>query len=130
MRVTRTAKWMALAMFVAIVIVAVVYAGAGPTHRLSLALRATARWSFLLFCLGTYGGALTTLFGSRFLALARNARDLGLAFASAHLVHVALVAWLLYNLKEPFPRVPLTVFSIGVFWIYLLAAISLGGTLS
>jgi hypothetical protein len=91
---------------------------------------ATARWSFFWFCLATYGGALTTLFGTSFQALACRAREFGLAFAAAHVVHIALVVWLLYRSPEPFPRVSLTVFSIGVFWVYLLAVISLSSTLS
>jgi hypothetical protein len=107
MRRNRTIEWMGLALIVAIGIVAAIYVSVAPLHRLGMALRATARWSFLWFCLATYGGALATLFGPRFLPLARNARDLALAFASAHLVHVALV----------------------MFWVYLLAVISLSGTL-
>jgi hypothetical protein len=70
------------------------------------------------------------LFGSRFQALARQGRDFGLAFASAHSVHLALVAWLLYTSSFAIPRLYLIVFSIGVFWVYVLAAFSLSGTLS
>jgi hypothetical protein len=99
-------------------------------QRLGIALRATARWSFLWFCLATYGGALATLFGASFQALARRGRDFGLAFASAHLVHVALVVWLLYVSPDPFPRLRLVIFSIGVFWTYVLAVFSLSSTLS
>jgi hypothetical protein len=95
-----------------------------------MALRATARWSFLWFCLATYGGALTTLFGSRFQPLARRGRDFGLAFAAAHLVHIALVIWLLARSTVPFPRLQLIIFSLGVFWVYLLAVFSLSSRLS
>jgi hypothetical protein len=130
MRKFRTAEWMGGAFVVGTAILIAVYAVADPLHRLGMALRATARWSFLLFCLSSYGGALTTLFGSTFLPLARRAREFGLAYASAHLVHVALVVWLLYRATEPFPRLPLAVFSVGVFCTYVLALISLSRTLS
>ncbi len=130
MRKIGTATWMVGAFLVGLAIVAAVYALGTPTHRLGMALRATARWSFLWFCLATYGGALSTLFGSRFQALAGQGRDFGLAFASAHSVHLALVAWLLYSSPYAIPPLYLIVFSIGVFWIYVLAAFSLSGTLS
>jgi hypothetical protein len=129
-RKIRKAEWMAAALVAALAIVVVIYAIADPSRRLGMALRATARWSFLWFCLASYGGALTTLFGCGFQALARRARDFGLAFAAAHLVHITLVVWLLYRSPEPFPRVSLVIFCIGVFWVYLLAAISLSSTLS
>jgi len=121
---------MGAAFAVGLLIAITVFAVAVPTQRLGMALRATARWSFLWFCLATYGGALTTLFGSRFQALARRGRDFGLAFAAAHLVHVALVVWLLYTSTDPFPRLQLIIFSIGVFCIYVLAVFSLSSTLS
>jgi hypothetical protein len=130
MRKMRAPEWMVAALVVGMVICAAVYAIAAPPQRLGMALRATARWSFLWFCLATYGGALTTLFGSRFQPLARRGRDFGLAFAAAHLVHIALVAWLLARSTVPFPRLQLIIFSLGVFWVYLLALFSLGSRLS
>jgi hypothetical protein len=78
-----TATWMAVAFIVGLLIVAAVYAVGAPTQRLGMALRDTARWSFLWFCLATYGGALTALFGPRWLPLARRGREFGLAFAAA-----------------------------------------------
>jgi hypothetical protein len=121
---------MVAAFLVGLAIIATVYAVGTPTHRLGMALRATARWSFLMFCLATYGGALSVLFGPAFQALARRGRELGLAFAAAHSAHIALVVWLLYSSPYPLPRVYLIVFSIGVFWLYVLAAFSLSSTLS
>jgi hypothetical protein len=41
------------------------------------------------------GSVLTTLFGPAFEPIKRRTREFGLAFASAHLVHLALVAWLI-----------------------------------
>lgn len=110
---------------VAIAIAGLVYVVAAPNHRLGMALRATARWSFLWFCLATCGSALNTLFGDELRNLGARGRELGLAFASAHTVHIVLVVWLLYRLTKPFPRFYLIVFSVGVFWVYLLAFLSL-----
>jgi hypothetical protein len=92
--------------------------------RLGVALRSTARWSFVLFWLSYVGGALVTLFGTRFQPLARRGRDLGLSFASAHLVHLGLVA-LLISIKGGYPRGSLIFFGTGVFFIYLLALLSI-----
>src|SRR5271154_1690380 len=58
------------------------------------ALDVTARWSFLLFWLAYAGGALGSLFRPAFHGLARRGREFGLAFASAHLVHIGLIVWL------------------------------------
>jgi hypothetical protein len=86
-------------------------------------LRATARWSFVLFWLASCGGALATLFGARFQALAQRARDFGLSFASAHLAHLGLVAWVLLT-APPLSRNLLIFLCAGVFWTYLLAILS------
>jgi hypothetical protein len=91
-----------------------------------LALELTARWSFLLFWLAYTCGALATLFG--WAALAGRGRELGLAFAAAHLVHVGLVI----QLGIIMGRVPLSgglllFFLIGLVFTYLLALLSFGG---
>ena len=97
-------------------------AGVGGTTE---ALRLTARWSYVLFWLAYAGGALATLFGARFAALARRGRELGLAFAAAHLVHVALVVWLYHISREPpVGRFALVYFGIAVVFTYLLALLS------
>jgi hypothetical protein len=101
---------------------------AGPGERVAGALRATARWSFILFWLASVGRALATLFGERFRALAAHARDLGLSYASAHLVHVGLVVWIYYYAIVHGREVPsqntLVFFGIAVFWTYLIALLS------
>jgi hypothetical protein len=126
-----TATWMASAFVVGLALAVTVYAVGTPAHRLGMALRTTARWSFLWFCLATYGGALTALFGSRFQALARHGRDFGLAFTAAHSVHIGVVAWLFYSAPQAIPPpVYLIVFFIGAFWVYVLAAFTLSSTLS
>lgn len=118
-----TIELMVATFGVALAIIIVIRVIEGPAQRLDTALRATARWSFLWFWLASTGGALATLFGSSYQALAQRARDFGLAFASAHLAHVGLVAWLLYGAVTPFPH--LAFFAIGVVWIYLLALLSI-----
>jgi len=100
-----------------------------PGERLSMALRVTARWSFLWFFLASTSGALARIFGSPFQPLAQRARDFGLSFASAHLAHIGLVGWLLLTSDKPFSRPLLVFFGIGAFFIYLLALLSISARL-
>jgi len=88
-----------------------------------IALRVTARWSFLLFWLAYTGSATARLFGPRLAGLARRARDFGLAFASAQVVHVSLVLWIFYLAPES--NGGMVFFWVGIFCTYLLALISL-----
>jgi hypothetical protein len=120
-----TKEWMAASFLVGLGIVLAVRAGAEPGERVVIALRATARWSFLLFWLASAGGALNTLFGSRFQALPHRARDFGLAFASAHLVHLGVVAWVYYASPDPPRRSTLIFFGIAAIWTYVLAILSI-----
>jgi len=119
--------WTGAAFGIALAMAAVVLGLDGPNNRsVRLALELTARWSFILFFLAYAGNALAALFG--WTALKGRGRALGLSFASAHLVHVGLVIWLGYILG----RVPLTgglllFFLAGLFFVYLLAALSFGG---
>lgn len=119
--------WMGTAFGIALVVAAVVLGLNGPDNEsVRLALELTARWSFLLFLLAYTGNALAALFG--WTVLGGHARDFGLSFASAHLVHIGLVVWLGTILG----RVPLTgglllFFLIALFFTYLLAALSFGG---
>jgi hypothetical protein len=124
MQKRHTPVWMAGSFAVALAIAFVAREAAAPGDKLEFALKATARCSFLLFWLAYAGAPLATVFGVKFRALAQRGRDFGLAFASAHLVHLALVAWLLRNATTPFPRPALTFLSIGVLWIYLLMILS------
>jgi hypothetical protein len=115
--------WMAAAFAVELAVACFTLAVLGTNeHALFIALRATARWSFLVFWLAYTGGALATLCGPRFAPLARRGRALGLAFAAAHLVHAGLVLWL-YRVAThpPVPRSSLTFFAIALFFTYLLA---------
>jgi hypothetical protein len=122
----RTTKWMAASFGVALAIVLISRLGLGPGERVDTALRATARWSFLLFWLAYAGSPLATVFGSRFQALAHRGRDFGLAFASAHLAHLGVVAWVYYgSVGQPFTRSTIIVFGIAAIWTYVLAILSI-----
>jgi hypothetical protein len=87
--------------------------GTGP-EGLGLAVRVTARWSFLYFWLSYAGGATATLFGPAFAGLSRVARPSGLAFATGLQVHIGLVVWL----GVVTGRVPLQG---GLLWFFLVA---------
>jgi hypothetical protein len=91
------------------------------------ALDITARWSFILFWLAYVAGPLGVVFRPAFAGLARRGRDLGLAFAAAHLVHVGLVVWLgLILNRVPLQGWLLWFFLAGLFFTYLLAMLSFG----
>jgi len=120
-----TTEWMAGALLVGLAIVWIVRMVATPGDKIEVALQTTARWSFLLFWPAYTGNALNVLFGARFQVIARHCRDFSLSFASAHLAHMGMVAWMLYVSDTPFPRSSLVFFSIAVFWIYLLALLSI-----
>jgi hypothetical protein len=123
-RLSTTTQWVIGAFLVAALIAIEIRLTHGPKERMVAALRATARWSFVLFWLATTGGALKTLLGDRFRVLAGHARDLGLSFASAHLVHLALVAWMFATSSPQLTRAIVTLFIVGVFWVYLLVLLS------
>ena len=100
--------------------------GGIDADNLRRALRLTARFSFLLFWCAYAGGSLAVLFGDRFRPLAQQGRTFGLAFASAHSIHLVLVVWF-YRLspEPPISTQGAVFFSIGVLWMYLLALLSI-----
>lgn len=94
---------------------------------IGLGVRATARWSFLFFWASYVGGALALLFGPVFGGLARRARALGLAFAGALQVHIALVVWLgVVTHRIPLQGGVLWFFLFALFLTYLLVLASFG----
>ena len=119
------AVWMGVAFAVSVACAAIEIAlfGAGE-HGTVVALRATARISFLLFWAAYAGGALVTLFGSRFEAVRRRGRALGLAFAAAHMPHVALVGWLCWIGATPSAEV-FAIFGVAVLCLVLLVLCSI-----
>jgi len=117
--------WIGGAFCAALGLAGVALAALGPGEQgTDVALQMTARLSFLLFWLAYTGAALTTLFGPAFAPLKQRAREFGLAFASAHLVHLALIAWLV-NIGASPSRGTFVFFGIAVLWTYLLALFSI-----
>jgi hypothetical protein len=127
-KTSSAAFWMAGAYLGSLALAAAVIWIMGAAQRGTLTgLQLTARWSYLFF-LGAYtGGALTTVFGSSFQPLARQGRNLGLAFASAHLTHVCLVLWDYHiSAHPPIPTSSAVYFGIAAVLTYLLALFSIG----
>ena len=115
---------MATAFVIALALAAIAFANLGAGDQGTfVALRLTARWSFLLFWFAYAGGAITKLSGLRLGGLERLGREFGLAFASAQLVHVGLVLWLFNILTGPVDA--MVFFWVGVLCTYLLAIFSL-----
>jgi hypothetical protein len=118
-----TPALMSAAFLIALAIATVVLVIFGFGERgATIALRATARWSFLLFWLAYAGGAIAWLW-PRANGLGRYGRGLGLAYASAQLIHVGLVLWLVHVATGPTSA--MLFFWIGIFCTYLLALFSL-----
>lgn len=122
----RTWVWASAAFVGALTLAvfAVIVRGANPGGAV-LGLRLTARFSYLFFWFAYVGGALATLFGPALRAIGQRARELGLAFASAQLVHVGLVAWLAWlSQPESLTDAVMPFFGVAFVWTYLLAALS------
>ncbi len=119
---------MGAAFCAALVLAALVLAVAGVQDGgIRVALKATARLSYALFWPAYTGSALAVLFGPTFEPLARRGRDLGLAFAAAHLVHVGLVVWLYrISAQPPVTTGTFVIFGIAVVCTYGLAVLSIG----
>lgn len=118
--------WMAFAFIAALTAATCAVAIAGANERgIDDALLLTGRVSFIMFWLAYAGRSAARLFGQRFEPLKRQSRNFGLAFASAHVVHLGLVAWLCYIGASP-PFSSFVTFGIAVFWTYLLAIVSIG----
>jgi len=120
--------WVSVAFCTALVLAAASLEIFGSeTNGLNRGLQVTGRFSFILFWFAYTGGALKTLFGPAFQTIAWRGRDLGLAFAAAHLVYLGLFIWLYWISPEP-PVAPAVLWfcGIGVLWIYGLAVLSIG----
>jgi hypothetical protein len=119
-----TVIWMGSAFCAALALTAIVLLVLGVSEKgTNAALALTARLSFLLFWAAYAGGALRALFGATFQPLKERSRDLGLSFASAHLVHLGLVGWLCWIGAVPSVST-FAVFGIAVVWTYLIALYS------
>jgi len=107
--------WIGAGFFGSLAIACLVLFAYGAGDRgLHAALAATARFAFLFFWPAYASGALTALGLTAFDVLRRRARELGLAFAAALVVHLGLVAWLSIAIALP---------AVGVFAIFLPAAV-------
>jgi hypothetical protein len=120
--------WMIGALGGALALAGAVLAGYGTGHEgIGQAVRYTARWSFLFFWLSYTGGAMAILFGPVFAGLARRARALGLAFATARQVHIGLVVWLGVVIGQiPLQGRILWFFLVALLCTYLLVLLSSG----
>ena len=117
---TTTLSCMAAAFLVALALAVIVLVIFGVGERgTTIALRATARWSFLLFWFAYAGSAIAWLCIA---GLARHGRELGLAYASAQLVHVGLILWIIHIAKGPVGA--MVFFWVGIFCTYLLVLFS------
>jgi hypothetical protein len=120
---TNVLSWMVTSFIIALALAVIVLGFFGTEERGTvLALKTTARWCFFLFWPAYAGSAIARLFGPRFDGLARRGRELGLAFASALLVHLGLIFWL-YHIASP--RGAMVFFWVGMLCTYLLALFSL-----
>jgi hypothetical protein len=116
---------MAAGFTVEFVLAVVVLALLGAAERgTDVALQLTARLSFLLFLPAYCGSALAALCGPPFDRVRRRARDFGLTFAAAHLVHLGLVAWLCWIGATP-PVATFVLFGFAALWTYGLALLSI-----
>lgn len=127
MNKSHTGIWMASALATALAVAGATLALRGAGHDgTALGLQLTARWSYCFFLPAYLGGALTTLFGPAFKPLARRGRDLGLAFAAAHLAHVGLVVWFYHiSARPPIGTSSAIYFSIALLFTYLIALFSI-----
>jgi hypothetical protein len=124
---SRTGLWVGAAFdgALALVIATMMIRGTGLSGT-GVGLRLTARFSYAFFCLAYVGGATTILCSPAWNGIGRRMREFGLAFASAQLVHVALVirlAWI--SPPQSITDAVMPFFAIGVVWTYLLAALSI-----
>ena len=115
--------WMAAAFCASFGLAASIVAFFGIRKGVDVALFATARLAFLIFWPAYVGGALTSLFGSVFSPIREHARELGLAFAGALLVHLGLVVCRCVIGPAPDVRT-FAIFGVAAGFTYLLALLS------
>jgi hypothetical protein len=121
-------QWMGTAFIVALASAIIVLAISGADEKgVHAALRVTARVSYVFFWPAYTAGAITSLFGPAFKPLAKRGREFGVAFASAHLIHVCLVVWLYrISARPPVSEQAFVFFGIGIIWTYVLTVFSIG----
>lgn len=118
--------WMGAAFCAALALAVIVLAAMGTAERgTSIALQVTGRLSLLLFWPAYAGAATAALFGPRLGFLARHGRDFGLAYASAQLVHIGLVAHIISLSGRLTVDSVMPFFAVGVVWTCVLALSSM-----
>jgi hypothetical protein len=116
-------SWFTAGVILALATGLIVLMISGPHEGgVSMATRSVARVAFVFFWLTYTGGALATIFGSPLGGLVGYRRQLGLAFAGALLVHLALVAWLFrVSARQPISNLGIVYFALGALGTYALA---------
>ena len=118
--------WLSLSFATALIVAVAILVkdGAAPDGT-KAALRASARFSFLLFWGAYAGGLLRKVPLEPAQWLSKRRREFGLSFAAAHSVHLGLILWLFYvSDTAPVPPKTIIVDGIGFGWMYLMAVLS------
>ena len=114
--------WMAAAAGGALLIIVAVLAARGVDRAgIETAVSLTGRLAFAFFVPSYVGSALVTLFGGRFGAVKRQARSLGLGFATVIAIHLCLVGWQCLIGDAP-PIATILIFGLAAAWVAGLAA--------
>jgi hypothetical protein len=118
--------WIVLSFATALVIAVAILVKDGHYYDGTVAaLRASARFSFLLFWGAYAGGQLRKLSFPAAQFIARRGRQFGLSFAAAHSVHLALILWLFHvSPKQPVSDFIIVQDGIGFGFMYLLVIFS------
>ena len=121
-----TAVWIGASFLASSVLVLGILLGIGVNERgVDLSLQVTARLSFLLFLPAYIGSSAAVLLGPMFEFPRDQARDFGLAFASAQLVHLGMVVTLCGLGAMP-PAPTFLIFGMAAVWLYAIALLSIG----
>jgi hypothetical protein len=122
-RKSSAAAWMSAGFCSAVAVGVAILAVRGTGEQgVGAAAAMVARVAFIFFLLAYAGGALVAVFGSIFEGVARYRREFGLAFATALLVHLTLVAWLFrISAQQPLSDLWIGYFVIGAVLTYALS---------
>ena len=116
--------FLSFATAIAVAVAILIKDGISPDG-IKAALRATARFSFLLFWGAYAGGLLRKIPLSAAQFLSRRRRECGLSFAAAHSIHLGLILWLFaISSQQPVSTKIIIQDGIGFGWMYLLVIFS------
>jgi len=94
---------MVVAFAVALAMALAIRLGLGPGYRLQLALRVTARWSFLWFWLASAGGVLWLPCSARAFKLWRSAAEISGSLTHPHISSILVSSHGLIPLRDAVP---------------------------